>query len=301
MAKAKKEKQPKERQYKFYGFNITVQQSNGLTPRPIVYEALVHDAWSSTQIVNVGGERVLFFRTGWKAKVEYNGRKERLFGGSLTRCTEIKNTTWINRISRKYETINIPDGVYPNVFEADYILVPGAHRLFVKTTSKIAPIAILKFLRTALNEVATTNQTVNVSIITSKDAFEEILAAPVLDLLKVNITYTNDDLGKKAKKDIDKMLKKAHIGNLDSTLRPDATGSIDTNSPYVQGVLGLAKENGSAEATFHDKHGKRKKIKTVQYPEKIIIKSRDPENIHINILEYVMNRWRKQNARRNQE
>lgn len=259
---------------------------------------LIWDIYSQNISESIGNDRALFLRVGWTSKIPHGNSKSTIFGGVMTRYTLLENANWINKVKKEFQSVAIPDNVFPNVFETEYIFIPEAHRLFVKVSAKIPPVAVLKFLKSALPKVGSQKFNYIVSVMAAKDKFDEIFAAASLDLLKINISYTNDDLGKKAKRDMDRMFKRAHVGQVDNILRPDATGSIDTNSPFVQGMLGLAVENGSAEATFHDKNGKRKKIKTANHPEKMIIKSSDPDNVHWSLFDYVMNRWRKTNAKK---
>ena len=284
------QKKPKIQDFKYYGFNLKVLSNERKGTE--MYEKLIKDLFYKDIVAIVGGEKAMTLRTQFSNDIPLKNRTEKIFYGNITRYTTLDGKNWYDKTKKDFVNYEMPLGIFPNGFETEYIFIPAAHRFFIRVDAKVSVSVVERYLLQAIPEVLLPKEDFSVNIIQSQDVIEKIINSKELNQLKVEISYTNDDIGKEAQELMDKLLKKGQIGRLDATLRPDQTGVLDTNSDFVRGVLELAKENGSAEASIKDANGRKAKVKTSNYPEKIVAKSDLEDTAKYDLFTTVMKTYR---------
>lgn len=268
MAKeAKKEKQPKTKSYFFYGFNVKLQSDKRHGSN--AYLTLINDLYKIEEPIKLIGDRVITMRSLGTGSKENQNSDETFLIGEVVSFTNLYEGHWYNKLTKELQNQELPENLFPNVKRTQFLFVPAAHRVFIKTNSEITLSSMIKFFSTGLNKVIDKDESILIDIIQSKDGINEIISAQEVNSLHVSISYTNEDIGDKATEDMDKLLKDANIGEGEFNLTPNNKRKLDANSDFIKGVLGLAKENGSAVATIKDNNGKKRIIRTKDYPEKI--------------------------------
>jgi hypothetical protein len=273
----------------YLGINIRLKSNN--RKGDSAYVELIN------KIAELGYEKIsldkaMTIRTLFRNTADFKGTSHMYFHGKLTKFTFLDGGNWLNLKNKDLENYDLPVNLYPNACDADFVFIPSAHRFFIKINNKISLISLMKFLSAALNTVVPSDELFEVTMLQSQDVIDEILSSKKLSRLKVNISYTNDDLGDIAEVDIDDLLRGAQVGNLDMILKPDQNEYLDTQSNFVKGVLKVAKDNGSAEASIENIEGKTYKINTSEHPEKFQIESKKLEEIPNNVFKLVMDKYR---------
>lgn len=287
---AKKKKDKKEKAYKFYGLNVKLLSDE--RSGDSAYFSLIEDLYKKDVAAKIASEKAMTLRNQFRTTIKWKGNSYDVLYGKITRFTLLEGDNWYNKKTHEFEKVETPLDKYPNGFETDYYFIPAAHRFFIKVDSKVGINSTERFLQRALKEVTASTEDFSVHIIQSEDALEQILSAKELSLLKVNVSYTNDDIGKEAQELIDDLLKNGQVGELDAVLKPDQKGTLDPQSNLVKGLLEISRENGTAEATIKDNEGKRKKIITHEYPQKITIVSASDDDVLARLLFHVLQTYR---------
>ena len=273
---------PKLHDYSYYGFNIKVFSNE--RKGTAMYEQIINDLFKKDIVAIVAGEKAVTLRTQFSTEVPLKNEKTTFFYGKITRYTTLDGKNWYDKVKKDFVNYEVPLAIFPNAFETDYIFIPAAHRFFIRVSQKVSISAVERYLTQAIPEVITAKESFTVSVIQSQDVIDKIINAKELNSLKVEISYTNDDVGPEAQELIDKLLKGSNVGKFSATFNPDQTGVLDTNADFVRGVLELAKENGIAEASIRNDNGKKVKVKTSSYPEKITTKSPQEDVSMIDLL-----------------
>jgi hypothetical protein len=264
MAKAKKVKK-KTKSVRFYGLNITLQSTHRKGSK--TYLQLIKKIYEEQLAYTVGKEIVMLLRNQFTTTFNYQNKKRTVLYGKLLRFNSIKN--WYNKKDQMYLNHELPENLVPNAFDTDYVFIPDAHKFLIRYNNRANVYQVKTFLEKALKEVTVVGELVHVSIMTSNDVIETIMESKSIINLTVSVSYTNDEISKDAKEVIDKLLKGAHSGQAEVNFKPDATGTLDAKSTLVSGFLGVAKDNGHADATILNDSGRRTTIHTANYPEKI--------------------------------
>jgi len=281
---------PKLHNYNYYGFNIKILSNERKGKE--MYEQLIKDLFVKDIVSIVGGEKAVTLRTQFSTIVPLKNGEASLFYGKITRYTTLDGKNWYDQVKKDFINFDVPLGIFPNGFETDYLFIPDAHRFFIRVNPKVSIQSVERYLLQAIPEVIGAKESFSVNIIQSQDVIEKILNSKELNMLKVEISYTNDDIGDAAQELMDKLLKNGNVGKLDATFRPDQSGVLETNSQFIRGVLELAKENGIAEATIRDENGRKAKVKTSNYPEKTTIRSENENLSMIDLLLKTMRAYR---------
>jgi hypothetical protein len=285
MSKVKKEKV-----YNFFGLNVKLlsNERKGDTG----YFTIMQDLFEKNVIAKIAGEKAMTLRNQFKKKIVWKDVEYDILYGKITRFTLLESKNWYNKKKREFEGVEVPIDVFPNAFETEYYFIPAAHRFFIRAGNKVNVFSVEKFLNRGLNEVTLATEDFSVNVIKSEDAIEQILSAIELKLLKVKVSYTNDDIGKEAQELMDKLLKDGQVGDFEATLRPDQQGTLDTGSNLVKGLLEISRENGTAEASIKDEAGKRRKIITEEYPEKLSVSSPSEDDVISRLFFQIMKSYR---------
>jgi hypothetical protein len=280
----------KLKRFRFFGFNVKLYSLE--RKGESIYAELIQNIFRQDILVSIGAERAMTLRTQFTASATNQDLRHQIFYGKLLRFTLLEGNNWYSKTKHDFINYEVPLDAFPNAFETDYIFIPAVHRFFIKISSKINANITREFLEKAFSRVALSNEQVTVNVIQSKDIIDQIISSDDLRSLKVNVSYTNDDIGDEAQELIDKLLKDGQIGEAEASFRPDQNGNLSTKSSLIRGLLEIAKDNGRAEATIINENGKRQKIKTTNYPEKINIDSESEESIKIALFEKMMKEHR---------
>ncbi len=272
MAKAVKEKKEKLKQYKYYGFNIKL--SSNENKGDLAYFNIVKALYDKDIHAMVSSDKKITLRTQFRKKLVYKENEYDILYGFIVRYAIVEGDNWYSEKKRDFEKVAIPKDVFPSPFETEYIFLPSVHRFFIKINGKVSPKMVKIFLEDALKQVISRRESVSVNLMQSYGAIQEILDADEIQRLKVEVSYTNDDIGGDAKEEIDRLLKEANIGNATVMFTPDQTGKLKEDSVVVQGFLELATENGEASATIISE-GKKKRIVTKHHPAKLLVMGKD--------------------------
>lgn len=267
MAKAKKiirKKIIKIKRVRFYGLNITLQSKE--RKGPTAYLDLIRKIHEDQLGFTVGHEIMMVLRTLFSKQYSFNGKEYTILYGKLLRFNTIKN--WYNQKEQLFQDYKLPANLVPNAFETDYIFIPQVHKFFIRYNNRVNIYQAKNFIGKSLGSLLITGEKINVNVITASDAIDKILSASIIKSLDIDVSYTNDDIGNEAEELIDKMLKEAHSGKASINLRPDSSGSLNSESDLVKGFVGVAKDNGTITAKIINNDGKSETIRTEQYPEK---------------------------------
>lgn len=281
---------PKKSNLKFYGFNIKLQTNN--TKNDDTYFNLIRKIYQKDIAPNIGGEKAMLFKTQFVEQYLFKGKRHKVLHGNLVRYTILERDHWFNTKNKEIEKFDPPENLHPNGFETSYLFIPAAHRLYAVVNTKVSHTSILNFLTKALKEVISPKDEIIVNLIQSHNTFQQILEAKTIKSLKINVSYTNDDASDAAKKAMDKLLKEANVGETDINLKPDATGSLDSDSEMVVGLLELAQENGNAVASIINQNNKSQTIITNEYPAKREVVLKENDDVNNVLFNDIMNEYR---------
>jgi len=284
------QKTQKTQDFKYYGFNLKILSNDRKGTDK--YEDLIKDLFFKDIVAIVGGEKAMTLRTQFSADVPIKGKSTKMFYGNITRYTTLDGKNWYDKTKKDFTSFEVPLNIFPNGFETEYVFIPAAHRFYIRVNSKVSITAVERYLKQAIPEILLPKEDFSVNIIQSQDVIEKIINSKELTLLKVEISYTNDDIGDAAQELMDKLLKKGQVGKFDATFKPDQTGVLDTNSEFIRGVLELAKENGNAEASIKNANGRKERVVTSNYPEKIIAQSETEDTAKIDLVINTMRTYR---------
>ena len=148
----------------------------------------------------------------------------------------------------------------------------------------------------ALKDVINSKEEFELNIMQSQDTIDEIINATELKDLYISVSVTNDDAGDKAQQAMDKILKKNKINKIETHLKPDATGSLNNKEEFIRGLLELAKDNGEAVATVVNGDGKKTKIVTSDFPEKVVIKTAENDDVITNLCANMIGKYKNEPA-----
>ncbi len=193
-----------------------------------------------------------------------------LFGYVSTFTKIGKN--WIDIEKLEREEVEIPKNKFPNLKESMFFFFPKYHRILVLKTSDSASInMVLAYFQELRKSIRKYDY--DVFLESSSDALEQLLAADQVLMLKCDVTYTNADTASEAFDFLDGELKKSNSKYFEITVKGEKDGGIDIEkSKVLKGATELSKNYGSFEATIIEQ-GKRRKIKTKDYPKVLKIKS----------------------------
>jgi hypothetical protein len=283
-------KTQKVQDYKYYGFNVKILSNERSGTE--MYESLIKDMFFKDIVAIVGGEKAMTLRTQFSTDIPLKKKTVRMYYGNITRYTTLDGKNWYDKTKKDFTSFEVPLNIFPNGFETEYVFVPDAHRFFIRVNSKVSITAVERYLIKAIPEIISSKEDFSVNIIQSQDVIEKIINSKELNFLKVEISYTNDDIGDAAQELMDRLLKNGQVGKLDAIFKPNQTGVLDTSSQFIRGVLELAKENGNAEASIRNANGKKERVVTSDYPEKIIAKSQLEDTAKIDLVVNTMRIYR---------
>jgi|GEM_PF-4411106 len=208
--------------------------------------------------------------------------------GYLTRFTPVRSDKLLNleepdQEEHQQEGITANRGTNPR--DVLFFFSPENHRLAIKKNG--GPISVKQgydYFNKALKGVLTTGQILDLDIEQSGDAFKEILEAPRIKRVEVELTYTNNDMSKENAADVDRTMKSGNMRRLVMiAIADDSTEGLDVDKiPFLQGAVELAQSNGKVSATVVDAKspGKRgRTVKTEEHPREESVVSESPAGV----------------------
>jgi hypothetical protein len=193
--------------------------------------------------------------------------------GRITTVINIDADAWFNMDNFEPDKVEIPQNMKANMRESRFVLVPSAHRLFLESNSDgVARTIALKFLFNALNSVVDTDEEVEVIIETERESFENIINANTVKKLELTVSKVNGDT---TEDDIQWMDEQINASNarkiLVSVEAPKGEGIEISTSKILNGMVGLASQNGHAKAHIVDEEGNRSVVNTNDYQKRFSI------------------------------
>lgn len=283
---AKTIKRKKGKNYIYNGFNITLQSDDRRGEE--AYFDIFRQLFLTEITVRVNRDRAMTVKNQFQSEVTFMGKDYKILRGSFVRYMILDDDSWYDKGSKELIKFRPPDGIYPMGREVEYVFIPAIHQLYIIANSQIGLKSIEKFLLLSLPKVAGLREEIKVSLIQSFDAIEQIIRAPVLKNLRIQLSYTNDDVSSEAAELMDNYLKEAHIGDIEIYAKPDQKGSIDASSTMVDGLLSVARYNGEAEALIVNDEGKQDKIITKDHPEKKYVYVESDEDPYSRLIHEVL-------------
>lgn len=259
----------RKRNFNISIFNIKISPKETTENFTDLYRDLFKKLHIDNIAVNTRGEKWMEMRT----QNSFNNGK--VLFGKLTYYTMLDGTDWYNRRSKKIETIELDEDLYPNAKEIEYYFIPEAHRFcFINKSNGIALSQVEIFLKEALPGLVDSSKSVIVTRELTSDVVDRILNATKLFRLEIGISYSNNDLTEDFEELFDNDLRDSQIQNLKMTAKSFKSDSIDIeNSTVLKGALNLSQSNGYAEATIQNIEGKNEIVATIDYPRKEVVHS----------------------------
>ncbi|SHL67603.1 protein of unknown function [Chitinophaga jiangningensis] len=276
----------KPKRVKYYVFNIKLRSN--LRSGTEAYKNMFIELFRKKIMKPVPHDKEMILRTQF---LKVNEGKE-FFTGKISKFTKIDNKDWINLDNLEIEEVAIPANRFPNLKETDYVFVPSAHRFAIVKKVEVTVPSVLAFLTDALQEIIMEGEYVDVIVQQANNVFEEILNANSIEKLKIEISYTNDDIVEGAEEFMDELLKGAGIGKLTIEAKADHNRNINVTSEVIGGALLLAKSNGSVEAKIVDNQNKKQLLRTEEYPEEFVTTYLDAFEESDSIARDILNEYR---------
>ncbi len=260
----------KERHHSFFTINVKLRKLNSKKEVSVTdYANLFIRLFNSRVHAQSSPGKHCILKTQYQHKVD--GKLEYLYG-TLAQFTFIENKNWFNLEKMDLDKqFRVPDGLFPDPMEAEYVFIPSSHRFAFRISSKIrlSPYPVAQFLNIALDKVSKKNELVQVNVVTSSDALEIIRNAIEIKKLVIDVNYSNHDTGSSTKKLFEDEIKNSNIIRVQIVADQKPGKTIELNkTPFIDGALEAAESDGDAEATIIDSNKDRRKIKTSDYPRK---------------------------------
>ncbi len=279
----------KLKKYRFNVLNIKMRTSED--DKENGYIELFKKIHSEKISIKIIGDNHTVVRTCFQSNT-VNG--DIVLYGKLSKYTKIEGNDWLNLKNMETETIDLPEGTYPNFTETDYFFFPSIHRIAILANRKISINTAYNFFKNAINKVVEYDEMAEIAIETSNDFIEKIINAKKIERLEIAISYSNSDNYDYAAKAIDDELKNSNVNDISIVAKPDLKGNIDIEkSNFFMGILELCQSNGRAKATIRDAEDKRQVVDTSQYPKEFNVQSLEVDNLKFEILSILMDYFRR--------
>ncbi len=167
------------------------------------------------------------------------------------------------------------------------------HRLIIRKSPEFTIYNANDFFSKAIGEVLSFGEDFVVDIEQSQNIFEEIYSARSVEKLLITISYTNsDDIGDDATEWVDDELRESQSKKVILQFESNHNQSINLKNKLVKGALGLAVENGEAEAIIYDNENRRRKIITKEHPNEIRTSAGNEDEIKNVIFMQIIDKYR---------
>lgn len=208
--------------------------------------------------------------------------------GYLTRYTPVISDKLLNleepdQEEHQQEGITANRGTNPR--DVLFFFSPENHRLAIKKNpGSISINQAYDYFDKALRIALNTGQILDLDIEQSGDTFKEILDAPRIKRVEVEVTYTNNDMSKESAADVDRTMKSGNMRKFIMTaIADESTEGLDVGKiPFLQGAVELAQSNGKVRATIVDEKSPGKRGRTVvtdEHPREEAVVSSGAANV----------------------
>jgi hypothetical protein len=232
------------------------------------YEALFSALFELRRPVKVRGDQSLII-----SSIERDGE---FFRGSVGRFLEINvNLPWfdLDTLDKADDNtksqISIPEALRPNYVVFWYQFSVRAHKFVFETYGKnvsVSPKLVLKFIRHLVRDSAIVRQfgIINVSMIQSNEALEEMLALPTLKSLVIEYRLPNPD-DQDFDREMEERLRREHARRLITQLDSDGSGSLVPNRDTKK-LARAALNHGHVVARGVDPNGQSVRLSSEDHP-----------------------------------
>lgn len=244
-----------------------------------VYRELFDKLFELDPRINTYGEKCTEFRTMFD--IEFG----EIIYGTLLNYSVIDPDNWFDKTEDRPTRVEIPEDKLPNCKIWEYFFIPSMHRFCFFDKQGVSSLQIGVFLEKGLSMVVEEEEEIKVSLEVSTDAIEQILHADELTYLKVNLSYSNNDMTTHYQEFIDNDMRESNVGELEVEAKGSMSSPIDLEkSELLKAYLMLSQSNGTAEATII-KNRKRRKIITKKHPRLVYVPIDKDRDVLKNIFE----------------
>jgi len=282
-------KQVKEKKFAIQILNIKLL-SNDRSGTDAYIDILTR-IFNDKMIKPVKGGKQAILRTQFKTEI----KGKTVIYGKFSKFTKIEDEGWLNLNNMEVQTLEIPKYLFPNLVESDYIFIPDAHRLAIVKTEKIQISSVYSYFFQAVKDAIAIDEDYQVIVEQSSDIFDEIINAPHIYRLEIDISYSNHDIYKEATEYMDDEIRHMNAKKLKLIVTPDHRQQLSLDSEILKGALGVAKSNGEVKARIEDAESHKKTIITKDHPETITLKVANDDQIKSTIFDKIMNMFRNDN------
>lgn len=262
---------------RFYIANIVISPESSQYPER--YIELLQDIFNQKITVVTHFDKATRIRTLFK--------NEDLIYGKIANCSYIDpKKPALDLSTNEPTTLSSYDfSTAPNLREWDYFFIPAVHKFIFPCKSGVSRRQIEKFLISAFNTaISSTNEEINISIVTSSEIIERIIDSEGITSLYVSLSYSNNDLNEDWAQEFDDDLRNSDTRRI--SMKSSATKKapiIMKKSKFLQALVLLAKKNGKARATILE-NGNPVMINTEEHPEILSISYTEEEDLKSKLL-----------------
>lgn len=192
--------------------------------------------------------------------------------GTFAQFTYIHNERWFNVENLDFEKeFSVPNGLFPDAKFTDFVFVPKAHRFAYRVDAnfKTNPYPVKRFLEGVLTDVCKSDEYVDIDVETDKSSIERILSARIVKHLRIELNYSNQDIGDDIYEFVDNDIRSSNSSKVITEAYQKPNESININeSKILKGSILSSVSNGETEAKIIGENGKVEKIKTTDFPRK---------------------------------
>lgn len=272
---------------KIYAFNVKLKSNERSGEE--AYIALFEKMFSEKIIGTPKRGNSMILRTQFKTEIDGN----KIVYGKLARFTKLDSDEWINLSNLEKSQYVLPENMFPNLKETDYIFIPQAHRFCIrKEANTVSVFQVEEFLQNSLDKCRNSTEQVEVFIEQSVETIEKILNAESIRRIELEISYTNNDIGDVASEYVDDILKEMNAGKIKMTVSPDQNNNLSMANQFLRGAVELAKSNGVVIANIVNSNHKIEKIITKEHPEAFPIQASSIDRLNEAVFKKIMSIFR---------
>lgn len=272
---------------KIYAFNVKLKSNERSGEE--AYIALFEKMFSEKIIGTPKRGNSMILRTQFKTEIDGN----KIVYGKLARFTKLDSDEWINLSNLEKSQYALPENMFPNLKETDYIFIPQAHRFCIrKAANTVSVFQVEEFLQNSLDKCRNSTEQVDVFIEQSAETIDKILNAKSIRRIELEISYTNNDIGDVASEYVDDILKEMNASKIKMTVSPDQNNNLSMANQFLRGAVELAKSNGVVIANIVNSDHKNEKIITKEHPEAFPIQANSIDRLNEAVFQKIMSIFR---------
>ena len=169
---------------KIYAFNVKLKSNERSGEE--AYIALFEKMFSEKIIGPPKRGNSMILRTQFKTEIDGN----KIVYGKLARFTKLDSDEWINLSNLEKSQYALPENMFPNLKETDYIFIPQAHRFCIrKEANTVSVFQVGEFLQNSLDKCRNSTEQVEVFIEQSVETIEKILNAE--SIRRIELDYSS--------------------------------------------------------------------------------------------------------------